>query len=94
MCGLFIEMIGVWAILTGRGDKDSTQISLPGGSTVPIAWLVVALGFGLWLTGRVLVSLSRPPRQTPDRVDDTFAWPGRIDDDVAKHEQSDDETGS
>jgi len=94
MCGLLIEMIGVWAYLTGSGDKESTRISLPGGSTVPVVWLVVGLGFGLWLTGTVLVSLSRPPRRTPERIDEKFAWPGRIDDEVAKHERIDDEIGS
>jgi len=60
LIGLSIEMVGVWAVLTGRGDQDATRISLPGGSTAPVAWLaVVGLGFVLWLIGRTLLFLTR-----------------------------------
>jgi len=91
MTGLLIELVGVWAIFSGRGDKDATRISLPGGRSAPIAWLVVGLGFVLWLTGGVLVSLSRPPRRKRGRIDDQVAWSGHVGDDLAKPAPADDE---
>jgi len=92
LVGLSIEMVGVWAVLTGRGDKDATRITLPGGSTAPVAWLaVVGLGFVLWLTGRTLLFLSRPRRRKPARIDDAIKRPGRIGDEAAKPERIDDE---
>jgi len=95
MSGLLIEMVGVWAIFSGKGDKNATLVSLPGGNTAPVVWVVVVgAGFLLWLTGRILVSLSRPRRGKPERIDEKIAWPPRIDDDVAEPERIDDELRS
>jgi hypothetical protein len=61
--GLFIEMVGVWAVYVGRNDKEPTLVSLPGGRAMPAAWLAVLLGFILWLIGTIIVSLSRTRRR-------------------------------
>jgi hypothetical protein len=83
MTGLLIEMVGVWAIFSGQGDRNATLISLPGGNQAPVVWVVVVgVGFLLWLTGRILVSLKRPQRPLPERIDEKLAWPPQIDDDV------------
>jgi len=89
MSGLLIEMIGVWAVFRGSGDTDALRISLPGGSTVPVSWLAVGLGFALWLIGTVMVTVSRSPRRKARRTADEIDWPG-IDDELSKPERIDD----
>jgi hypothetical protein len=61
--GLLIEMFGVWGVYNSTGQKDEAQIQLPGGSVVSWAWMAVALGFVLWLTGTIVVYASRTRRQ-------------------------------
>jgi hypothetical protein len=94
MSGLLTELIGVWAIFTRWGGKDATRISFPGGTTAPIGWLVVALGFVLWFTGSVLLSLSRRPRPKLGRTDDEVTWSGQVGDDIPKPGHTDDKVGS
>jgi hypothetical protein len=69
MCGLLIEMLGVWGVYSSTGENDHARIQLPGGSIVPLAWLVVALGFVIWLTGTIIVYGSRKNRR-PRQMDD------------------------
>jgi hypothetical protein len=61
--GLVIELVGIWALYAGRDDKAPTLVWLPGGRAVPAAWLAVGLGFILWLSGRILLSISREGRR-------------------------------
>ena len=35
ICGLVIEMLGVWAVYNASGAADQARLSLPGGTTVP-----------------------------------------------------------
>jgi hypothetical protein len=67
MVGLLIEMLGVWGVYTASDGQPTTQIPLPNGKTVPLAWLWVGLGFVVWLTGTALVYTSRRRRRAPER---------------------------
>ncbi len=87
--GLVIEMIGVWAVFTDKGNTDATRITLPGGTTASVGWLAVGLGFVLWLAGTVLAMFLREPRRRLRRSDeesggaagvDLLAPPARTDD--------------
>jgi hypothetical protein len=95
MSGLLIELIGVWAVFTGSGDNEARRISLPGGQTAPIGWLVVGLGFAIWLTGRILVSVSAPRRRRFVKTyDDDVAWSGQVGDHLGKPGQLDEPADS
>ena len=77
IAGLLIEMIGVWAVYTGRDDKHQTLISLPDGSALSAAWVAVGLGFVLWVIGTIVVYTSRSRRNVrekdaPDRDAERF----------------------
>lgn len=61
--GLVIEMLGLWGVLRPSVDTDQPQVSLPGGTTIPLAWIAIGLGFALWLTGTIVVYASRPKRK-------------------------------
>ena len=58
--GLVIEMVGIWAVYQTNGDKDQTKLQLPGGTEVPLAFIVIGVGFVLWLTGTLLIYAGRP----------------------------------
>ncbi len=60
--GLLLEMLGVWGVYTGATGGKMTRVEMPGGESVPVAWLAVGLGFVLWLAGMLMISLSRRPR--------------------------------
>lgn len=62
--GLLIEMIGVLGVVRERGGQAVPQLTV-GGSQVSTAWAAVALGFSLWLIGKVLIAAERRPRRTP-----------------------------
>jgi hypothetical protein len=62
--GLLIEMLGIWGVYNATDDKDQARLELPGGTSVPVAWLAIGLGFVLWLTGTILVYAARS-RRTP-----------------------------
>jgi len=61
--GLAIEMLGVWGVYNSIGSKDGGLIQLPGGTTVHWGWIVWAIGFAIWLTGRLIVHGSRTRRK-------------------------------
>ncbi len=60
--GLLIEALGVMGIMTGRGDIEALHFHLPGGTVVSPAWVVLALGFVMWLVGTILFVGSKPKR--------------------------------
>jgi drug/metabolite transporter (DMT)-like permease len=61
--GLFIEMVGVVGVVRERGGQDVPLIQVPGGPVISIAWLAVAMGFVLWLLGKILLLAARPARR-------------------------------
>jgi hypothetical protein len=61
--GLMIEMVGVIAVVRERGGQASATIQIPGGPVVSMAWAAVALGFVLWLVGKILLASARPLRR-------------------------------
>jgi hypothetical protein len=63
--GLLIEFFGVMGVMTGKGDIESLHIRLPGGTDVSPAWIVLALGFVVWLVGTILVASARPSHPRP-----------------------------
>jgi uncharacterized BrkB/YihY/UPF0761 family membrane protein len=63
ICGLLIEMFGVWGVFNSTGAKNSARLQLPGGDEIPLAWLAVGVGFVLWFTGTILVYFFRPTRK-------------------------------
>jgi hypothetical protein len=67
MVGLLIEMLGVWGVYTASDGQPMTQISLPNGKAMPLAWLWVGLGFVVWLTGTAMVYSTRRCRRAPER---------------------------
>ncbi len=63
MSGLLIEMVVLWAVMTGRIDNESGTLSLPDGRTVPAAWVAVGFGFMIWLVGTMIVYSARSRRR-------------------------------
>jgi hypothetical protein len=61
--GLVIEMFGIWGVYRAGNNTDLPRIQLPGGPAISIAWVAVALGFALWLTGTILVYSGRSGRK-------------------------------
>jgi hypothetical protein len=59
LTGLLIEMLGIWAVFQQSRGPEAARWQLPGGSSLPLAWLAVALGFILWLLGTIMVYGSR-----------------------------------
>ena len=52
-----------WGVYNATDDKDQARLELPGGTSVPVAWLAIGLGFVLWLTGTILVYAARSRRK-------------------------------
>ena len=67
--GLVIEMLGIWGVYRASVDADQPRIPLPGGTTISLAWIAVALGFALWLTGTIL-AYAGPARRKSLRKDE------------------------
>jgi hypothetical protein len=65
--GLLIEMLGIWGVYNGAGNKDQPVLQLPGGTAVSPAWIAVGLGFVLWLTGTIFVYGGRPRRKSLEK---------------------------
>ena len=61
--GLMIEMMGVVGVLRERGGQSNPQVQIPGGPVVSMAWVAVALGFALWLVGKIVLAAARPTRR-------------------------------
>ena len=61
--GLLIEMVGVVGVVREKGGQASPPIQFPGGQVVSTAWAAVALGFVLWLVGKIVLAAARPPRR-------------------------------
>jgi hypothetical protein len=61
--GLLTEVVGVVGVVRERGGQDVPLIQIPGGPVVSIAWLAVAVGFLLWLVGKILLVAARPARR-------------------------------
>jgi drug/metabolite transporter (DMT)-like permease len=61
--GLLIEMVGVFGVVREKGGQASPQIAFPGGQAVSAAWAAVALGFVLWLVGKIVLAAARPHRR-------------------------------
>ena len=68
--GLIIEMLGVWAVFQGNGDRPPATIQLPGMAPVSLAWIGIGLGFVLWLAGTALVYSARSSRKAPSSSQD------------------------
>jgi hypothetical protein len=67
MTGLLLEVIGAVGILSG---KPEFRVSLPSGGTLAPAWIVVAIGFVLWMIGTALFYGSRAQaRRVRDQSD-------------------------
>ncbi len=63
--GLLLEFVGVFGILNDRGKGEVKHFEIPGLGSVSIAAIAFAVGFGLWLTGAIIASRSRPKRTQP-----------------------------
>ena len=68
--GLAIEMVGVWGVYNSIGSKNQGQLPVPGGTTVHWGWVVWALGFVVWLTGRLMVFASSKTLRCARKEDD------------------------
>jgi hypothetical protein len=71
--GLVIEMLGIWGVYSVSVNTGQRRIQLPGGPAISIAWIAVALGFALWLTGTILVYAGRPRRKRFQKVERELA---------------------
>jgi hypothetical protein len=89
MLGLLIELIGIWVVFSAKADNEVHRIPLPGGGTVPVGWLVVGVGFALWLTGRIVVSTSALPRRQRGTFEHDRGWSGQVGEDLPKPEPID-----
>ena len=54
--GLLIEMLGILALVF-RTRTDQAGAPLPGSFPVRLVWIVVGVGFVLWLVGTVMIVL-------------------------------------
>jgi hypothetical protein len=76
ICGLLIEMLGVWGVFSSGGAKDSARLHFSGGNEIPVPWLAVGVGFLLWFAGTIIVYFSGPTRKTrSDRFDNNAGEP-------------------
>jgi hypothetical protein len=55
--GLLIELLGVIAVMAQSRTNEIARIPLFGGSVV-IGWLAVAVGFVMWIIGRIMIASS------------------------------------
>jgi hypothetical protein len=69
MVGLLIEVAGLAVAFIWRAEDKRVALSLPGGANLPLAWLIVGLGFAIWLTGRLMLASSRSARRVQDDSD-------------------------
>jgi hypothetical protein len=69
LTGLVVEMLGVWGVYSSAGANDRARMRLADGTVIPLAWIAVGVGFMLWLTGRIIVSIASSTRK-PRTLDD------------------------
>jgi hypothetical protein len=67
--GLLLEMLGIWGVYYSYRKIDQPAVAIPGGTIVPWPWAVWAIGFVVWLIGRIIVSASRKPRRCRSEAD-------------------------
>ena len=63
--GLLIEMLGILALVF-RTRTDQAGAPLPGSFPVRLVWIVVGVGFVLWLVGTVMTYWTRQTRTWRD----------------------------
>jgi hypothetical protein len=55
--GLLIELVGVIGVMAQARTNEIVRIPVPGGS-IAIGWGLVAVGFLMWLIGRIMIARS------------------------------------
>jgi hypothetical protein len=62
LTGLLIELLGAIAVVLQSRGTSIASVPLPGGASVSLGWLAVAVGFALFLTGRIILVITAPPK--------------------------------
>ncbi len=57
--GLLIEMTGIVGIVRERAGTQMPRLSIPGGPTVSWTWVVLAIGFVVWLVATIILAATR-----------------------------------
>jgi hypothetical protein len=70
LIGLLIEMVGVVGVVREGSGQAAMPIRIPGGPVVSAAWVAVVSGFVIWLIGRILLAVAKPPRRGSQRPQD------------------------
>ncbi|QEH33577.1 hypothetical protein OJF2_20790 [Aquisphaera giovannonii] len=69
LSGIFIEMLGVFALLTmTRTGPDGSPA--PGAISQRVAWAIICAGFGVWAVGNAVIYWRRGDRAGRDRQGD------------------------
>jgi hypothetical protein len=77
MSGLLIELLGLMVFLATNPDNRAFWLRLPGAGTFPVAWLIVAAGFVLWLMGTAALYRASGRRNDRSGGDDDLATRSR-----------------
>jgi hypothetical protein len=67
--GLLLEMTGVVGIVHERRGTEMPTLTIPGGPTVSWSWVVIALGFVVWLVATIILAATRPGCGKPASLD-------------------------
>jgi hypothetical protein len=73
MIGMLIEMFGVWGVYQASKTENPWAISIPGATSVPVAWLAVFAGLFIWLAGVFIVYTHRPAHSKQSQAGDELA---------------------
>jgi hypothetical protein len=65
MVGMLTELFVVWRVCGDNDERLTALITLPGGGRTQVAWLAMAAGLVVWMTGTALVYTSRRSRRPP-----------------------------
>jgi hypothetical protein len=60
LTGLLLESLGVIAVVSQSRGASIPSVPMPGGASIPLGWLAVAAGFGLFLAGRIILLMTAP----------------------------------
>ncbi|MHB1561455.1 MAG: hypothetical protein ACYC61_28740 [Isosphaeraceae bacterium] len=63
--GLLLEMTGVVGIVRERPGREMPRLTIPGGYSMSWAWIVLAIGFVVWLVATILLAATRPEYEKP-----------------------------